>query len=371
MNPKWIVTLLSLFTIFGGHWINRRWDRVLLFIFLLYIAPFLFFSLFSSFNGVFPDTLIHTFPIFIAALCLLSAIITYHDTSNPNEGIISKGLKHLMGISMTLTGILVIYASATISTLVSNTPSDSTTTSKIISHAPNLDDSKNFLDTTSISYGKFAYSSNKLLGIDNAILIGKVTANSKPLEGFKLRLKFFPDIKTAWVTTNKKGEYQLNVPAGDYRYAGYDFDGHVANKLLSGMINLNGYMGKKYIYATLNQKSDAIDFDFSTALTIISPKSDEVVEKENLIFSWEKYPDADYYSLMFQPRGKNGTTYGEPIRFGRNISVKAYTTSMSADELGLDLKVNEFYAWQLRAYSSDNDLLSTNPQNEEMIFKVR
>lgn len=369
---KWIAAALSLITVFGGHWINRRWDRILLFVLLLYLLPLVYFATLSGLHsGV--TLSFRNYGSFIGLICLLSAGIAYMDAVSPEEGSGSKIINGIIGSLFTLAGIGVVVSIILVQRYMPDVGDFDREPSEIVDTAPELPAAQGYLDTTGISYGEFDYASRKLLGDGEAKIVGRVTADGQPVEGLRLRLKVKPDIRTKWVTTDASGHYTLAIPPGKYEYMGFDLDRKSANRVLKGMIMLDeDRMWSVLFHARQGESSSAVDFRFAKALQVTEPLAGDELKPDEVAFKWKPVAGADHYTLMIYPRGKDGRHWGDPLTLGEHShGLKLRQTSFSPASAGIELKPGEYYEWQLRAYDGQQHLLSKAPDLHGNMFKVR
>ena len=111
--------LLSALTLFGGHFLNRRLDRVVLVGTLLGAAVGVTAMAFvaNSFNGgiesAFTTGVVNGLAIFVASIVLLSTGLTFRDARQPRGGPLTMTMR-VIGALLSLFGALILLVTASL-----------------------------------------------------------------------------------------------------------------------------------------------------------------------------------------------------------------------------------------------------------------
>ena len=238
---KLLVFVLSLLTLVGGHILNRRNDKALLFFSLLLLvslANLFLFPLLSLASGLSrtPLTLNYSqiLPITILAslgiIALASAVVSYLDAGKRTEGSAIR-LSAIFGglfsvpVVLLVAGYMVMYASLNLQ--LGDRLSESDPASDREEEQTTGAD-EGWLGTISGSSTHFwhnvRYSSKWIeeqglaeLPAGDAYLSGQIVYNNTPAAGVTLNGIFNAEYISGEITTDEDGEFTFRLPAGDWQ----------------------------------------------------------------------------------------------------------------------------------------------------------
>ncbi len=382
----------------GGHYLNKRWDKALLFMILLFSASvlvlaYVIFS-FQSFSGS-PEEMTKLIQsvsrkasvislLLVVLLWGVSVVVTFIDCKNnvaanmykwSTSGIIVAAVTTLLTLLLILSTLYKSYA-----VLVKHPfdPLESVLTSEQDSTAFV---SQNFY--TSIYYGGVPEKSYTLPGPPegDALLRGKFLFQGKPARGITLSLILNSKYEAGNIQTDSKGEFSLHLPAGTWVINSIQTS-KWEEKPAAGEYSIYdgnepGLTGSSYNrYANFTGNGLSLDIGTTpgnvqlqyTIARNIQLKWPETAQKMNKAtvnstLEWEAYPGAEQYSVSIQKiRREGNTTYYEPVaeRIVDNStqlelsSLKHYTTKK---------KNTHEYAVEVFAFDANGVLLSEMSKN--------
>jgi hypothetical protein len=107
----------------------------------------------------------------------------------------------------------------------------------IIDAPPPIAGEKRFHGAHRYTTGTYEHDRNSMLAAGPGKLIGRITADGKPVQGLKLQLALNGTIFSQWGTSGADGRYEISVPYRQYRIDGYGLDHTSADAVLSGKID--------------------------------------------------------------------------------------------------------------------------------------
>ncbi len=229
-----------------------------------------------------------------------------------------------------------------------------------------------FPGASGVALAGFDFGSKKELGDGAAKVIGSVMADGLPVRGFKLRLRFAPDIYTKWLTTDASGHYSANISAGRYEYVGYEIKPPAASELLKGKIMTSPPLERTPIDARDGKVVQAIDYGFADPIQTTGSIGRDLIKVEDIEFRWHPVKGAAYYKIAVYSHGNGGPVEIKPVTRGYDGPwVKVDGNAVKPGDIGLKLKPREFYSWSVRAYSEDHKVLGrTIDEYTSREFKV-
>lgn len=228
---------------------------------------------------------------------------------------------------------------------------------------PPVPDGGRFLGATSSYSGEFDYDSKAVLGGGNAALAGHVRANGEPVEGLRLRLALNGSVKSQWAVTDRSGEYQVQVPPGEYRVDGYDLDRQSAMQQLTGLIDPPGppsYSENKLSVGP-GEVGPGMDLRFIEPVVKLEPTG-QVPIVDEIIARWEAYPGAESYSLQVLKSDRPEFLDLSQVVFERQDRPEVQGTEVDLREIGVPMEAGYFYYIEVVALDSDGHRLSRTPQ---------
>ena len=228
---KFISPLLSLFTIVGGHLLNRRLDFTLLFFIHLVLAAVLPMTLIPMvmFSASGTDTssltsmslyISYTLSAGLLSVVVASVIVSYIKASSaesqPRLSISGK----IAGILSTLISVaIIVWAATTTFTLFSsqsNFSSHSSAEDGSNESLPIFSTRGRFSESVRYSSGWDDESSLEQLPEGNESLTGKISYQGMPAKGVTLYAVINSRYKSLPVTTGENGYFHLSVPGGKW-----------------------------------------------------------------------------------------------------------------------------------------------------------
>lgn len=385
--------LASVLTGIGGHYLNKRWDKALLFMFLLVlgwvsVSVYVYFSLQNMAGspeeiGSLAQSASQRASIIslatIALVWLVSNIVTIIDSKNniqPNMLSWSRSGFIVAVISSLLSSFLILstgYASYTV--LIKNpfSPPESSSTfeydsTEFVSH--------NFY--ANIYYGGVPKNSNKLPAPPEgaSTLRGKFLFQGKPAIGVTLSLVLNSQYQAKNIKTDSNGEFSLQLPAGlwvvnsiqtnswegkpsEGEYSIYDGN---EPKLTNASYSRYANFSRNGITIDINASPASIHLNYTITedIKLEWPNSTQPINNATIAntIQWEPHPGTQKYSLAIKRIKREGrTTYYEPV-----------TTRVIEDDTQLSLsglkhqetksKKNYEYGVEIFAFDKDGTLLS-------------
>jgi hypothetical protein len=227
---------------------------------------------------------------------------------------------------------------------------------KTITSPPDLPDNKRFHGLIRFYSPEFKRSESVELSDGPGQFVGTAKLNDTPVANLKLRLAVNGKALTQWVFTDANGQYIINVPYGDYRIDGYEFDKSIADRLLTGKIEQNSRNDytSSVITISKDQQGRGILFRFVDPIKLKIPKNKYSIH-EQIEISWDHHPDADKYKIQLlfkeQPYGPGGRILFKNWNAVPTVSDNSFT--FHAEEHGL--KIGLFYSVEISALKNKNN----------------
>jgi len=230
-----------------------------------------------------------------------------------------------------------------------------------------------YLGSTGRCVGEFDLEAKKSLAAGSGEIKGLVRANGGPVVGLRLQLLFAPDLRTGWGVSDANGWYSIRLPTGKYRLAGWDLDSASADSALAGKIDPEqdpwdfGRLGQ-VLTVEANAATTGLNFDFIDAVVRVRPLNGIHVSRD-VVFEWKPYPGASYYRLDVTDRGSNPHSDHYTPSTLRSAYVRGTTTT--AVLAGLALKPGHYYGWGMEAYGSNREQIGRSGNDWTVAFKVK
>jgi hypothetical protein len=385
-----IKILAAVFTGIGGHFLNRRWDKAILFfcLFLFYWAAvyaFLFFSFQDT--SVHPEKMLQkieettkilstVFSSGIFILWIISIIVTISDSRMSNHSNIVKWTKSgIAGASLT-SFLSFLFLAFTASSFVSTTKSqiihtEDSSETDFPSHSLN-----NFYEY--LYFGSNPPDSYKLPlpPAGNGALRGRILYQSKTAEAVSLDIVLNGKYRAKNITTDSDGIFTVNLPFGDWTINSIQTESW-QNKPEDGDFTLyyggeEKFRGKNYsrhanslregftINIDENEETVHLNIIISPDIKLLWPdqNKDRIHATITDTLSWEKYPSAStYYVEIKKIRREGRTTYFDQIT-SRILSNKTTLPLSSLKHVKTNKKEKNEYAADIFAFSEDGTLIA-------------
>ena len=209
--------LISLVTLFGGHFLNRRLDRVVLIGALLVApvaafiaAPYVLFFMQQSISSIVTWAL--RLPLMlVGAIALLSAGLTFRDARLPAGSPLTAAMR-ITGTALSLVGLIVVVA-AFLNSAIRFTPTHETE-SRSAAAGPSAD------DRPLNGYLYFGGGSNTgnlpapPSGPER--LRGRITLEGVGASGVELSLTLNSKYNVEHLTSDSRGMFEVSLPAGNW-----------------------------------------------------------------------------------------------------------------------------------------------------------
>ena len=384
--------IASIITGIGGHYLNKRWDKALLFMLLLVLASILasayaFFS-FQSFSGS-PEEMTKLAQSasqkssiislsLISLLWLISIVVTFIDCKNnvsPNMYNWSKSGIIVAVITSLLSTFLIISSIYTSYLVLVKKPFDpikgsskyEKDSSDLVSH--------NFY--ASIYYGGVPRNSHKLPSPPDGtnILKGKFIFQGKPAKDIILSIILNSKYKAKNIKTDSNGEFVLHLSAGLWvinsiqtsswgekptkdEYSIYDGN---EPKLTGSSYNRYAYFTRNGLTIDIGAPNKThLNYTITKDIKLKWPSSTQKTNKAtvNNIIQWESHTGAKQYSVSIQRIKREGsTTYYEPVAT-RIIDNSTQLELSSLRHQRTKKKKNYEYGVEIFAFDNNGSLLS-------------
>ena len=155
-----------------------------------------------------------------------------------------------------------------------------------------------FLGPAGVSSLEFASEGFRELMAGPGRIAGVAAVNGTPVTGLMLRLYLDPNLMSPWITTDSNGQYQIEVPYGEYKIEGFELDMDSANANLPGKIlhPQNAYSSEVFDVSEA-VPGRGLNLSFVDAIDLEIPKKNFSSDEE-IIISWKSYPGANEYAVV-------------------------------------------------------------------------
>jgi len=206
--------LLSAVTLFGGHVLNRRPDRILQ-IFGLLVTVGIGYAMLSSavFSGSEFDKLTNLFAVALSAvigIALLSAALTWKDAKSPAAPALSASSR----IAGAVVSLLGLFVTGFATMFIYSTIGPRTGNSLFFESAS--DSIRSGSAATASLGGEIRYNELKRAPVGPHPLRGRIVMAGKPVGGIDVELTLNGTFRSERLVTNKQGEFEISLPAGPW-----------------------------------------------------------------------------------------------------------------------------------------------------------
>ena len=238
MRP-FLATLLSLLTLTGGHYLNRRWDRAALFFGLLFVGLILIYAALAiqpagfKPEGVYLtlETIQSRMRVLLAGLALLpvlSAWVTWRDSRAVLPMLPWQGILPILGavlmtvFSLLLMAYVAVWASSYLSMArdavavsghhAGDAPADRLSSQQLSDFNVGM----HFQNVLYFGGRDFSRGEAKPVPTGSAYLVGQVLFNGEPVERAQVRVMINSAYAQDSVRTDAEGRYVVRVPPGTW-----------------------------------------------------------------------------------------------------------------------------------------------------------
>ncbi len=385
--------LATVLTGIGGHYLNRRWDRAILFLCL-----FIFYSifcwvaarsfLFSSFlaNSLPPEQIMQkledttrilsiVFSSGILILWITSIIVTIFDSTKSDQATVIKWTKSGVTAALFTTLLSLLLLVFTVTTAVSLTKTktvykESTNESEISSYS-----SHNFYEY--LYFGGAPTDSHKLPNppTGEAVLKGRILYQNKPAEAISLHIVLNSKYRAKDIVTDSNGIFTVKLPFGDWiinsiqteswqkkpEDGGFTLYYGGEEKLRRERYSPYDYFERNGFPVNIDENKDAVDINITIKqdIKLLWPDASAEGIKASITdaISWEKYPQASqYYVEIKKIRREGTTTYYEQVT-SKVLANKTTIPLSSIKHIKTTGKEKNEYSVEIYAFSEDGALL--------------
>lgn len=382
--------IASLLTGIGGHYLNRRWDKAILFLclFVFYWVAVYAFFIFSLQNiSPSPEDMSQKYQNItqllskvssggILILWVASLITTIMDCKNKIEPNFTKWTKSgTTGAILTsiLSFIILAFTVSTVYSLSNN---------QIIN-------SRNLPESDSFSYSSYNFYENIYFGgvpsmprnlpappTGKGIVSGEITYNNNPAAGVSLAIVLNSKYRAKDIITNSDGVFSVNLPPGAWSInsiqteswenkpaeGSYTMYYGGEEKLRGKSYNRHSNIGKTGLPVNVTTDPNTIlinaTINKDIQLTWPNPKVEGLKATINDTISWENYPEASkYYVEIKKIRREGRTTYFEQIT-SRILSQETSIPLASLKYKETKHKEPTEYGVEIYAFSEDGSLIA-------------
>ena len=384
--------LASVLTGIGGHYLNKRWDKALLFMFLLILGwvlayVYVYFS-FQNMAGV-PEEMgslvqsasqkssIISLTI-IGLVWLVSNIVTIIDSRNniqPNMLTWSKSGIMVAVVSSLLSLFLILSTGFASYTVLINKPFVHAENSSTFEYNSTDFVSHNFY--ANIYYGGVPRRPDKLPSPPegNSILRGKFLFQGKPASGVTLSVVLNSKYQAKNIKTDSNGEFSLQLPAGLWVVNSIQtnsWEGKPSNgeysiydgsepKLTESSYSRHANFSRngKTIDIEVAPNTVHLNYTITEDIKLQWPSSTQPTNNATIAdtIRWEPHPGAQKYFLAIQRIKREGrTTYYEPVATRVVSGTQLILSGLKHQETRS--KKNYEYGVEVFAFDKDGTLLS-------------
>lgn len=397
-------TVLSLLTITGGHYLNRRWDRAALFLGLLFVgmvAAYFSFSVgIASYENKDPyalfDSYQHKTRVALAGFALiplLSAWVTWRDAREETMNVPWRGVLPALGAVLTtlLSVVLLAYVGVVGSAYLALGRDAVTVSHGEVTDAP-AEESGAVADSRAYSADNSFQNTLYLGGVNypgkeaepvpsgSAYLVGQVLHEGRPVKDAQVRLMINGAHTEPSARTDAAGRYSIRIPPGTWsvneiRIEDWpDMPRQGSYMVVSGLEepgDLNRERYPLFIETGLRVESTpmaelnpglVVHIRRNLELNWPSPEDFQAPARvDDAVVRWSAYPGAVNYRVKISEvtRRDNTTTYVPVVR-----QVVTGTTELPLSSLTTlpDDTTQREYAVEVIAMTEDGTFLSENRQ---------
>lgn len=236
--------------------------------------------------------------------------------------------------------------------------------SNVVTSPPPVIASRQFLGSSGVYSGDFIDNKSGVLAGGPGKIIGKVTADGKPVAGLKLRLALNGSVMSQWAVSDESGQYSVSVPYGEYKIDGYELHRSSANRTLPGMI---GHPQMAHTDQKFNVSSDSPGYGLN--FKFVSPVVKKIAKNrfsasEAVVLNWQAYPGATQYRIQIHEKTE-AHGFGRPSQLfeWQHRPVVSETSLNIKDFFDVELKPGHFYTLEIDALDDNMNLLSETAHN--------
>lgn len=368
---------LSILTIIGGHFINRRYDRALLFISLnLFASTFYFFgyrTLFYFFEqaGIQIENVPLVYHVFFGLLVffwLASIVTTARDALKPDSKFQSAwstgGVIGAILISIFIAGATMWQSYRNIVYMLAD---EGEREQKISSF---------FFEM--VTFGGHDFSAELVEGTPegNGILSGMIGYKNEPASGVHLQLILNNKFRTKELITNDKGEFSLNLPEGTWFLNEITVTGWENKPDHGNFMLLTGYepvlKNKNYsqfpkhsdsglpLVISSDSKDPALKFRIEPKFNLSWPDKEKIkTDASTDKITWDVYPGAStylvkIYKITRDEKGEWRSSHQHLSKIMKNTNELVLSALMTANASGAEHE----YGVEILAFDENNYLMS-------------
>lgn len=399
-----LTALLSLLTLIGGHFVNRRWDRAVLFLALS--LTFIFVSyivLLLGVNSSEPQdyfkaylTVLNVIGVGMLVILIISAVVTVYDKRN--EHALSQTKFTLSGkvgaslLSFFSAALLILFTVGYITVTNISSKFSTADDGSISSGEDSSWYDKHFYSNLKFGNGRYLAKPKKLLE-GKGYLVGYLSHAGKPAVGVKLKLQLNDEYESEALLTDDKGQFVLRLPVGEWdvtHLAASSWEGKPKGKFLL----VSGYEPKfkdRPYHSYQSSEGSGLNFN----VTATKPEKAHMSFKINPYISfnnkyknrkpvelslnedkieWAKYAGASQYQVeVSRVKKGGGSTFYLPVSYR---TVKSNSSILLKDLASSKIQTDNndkdaVYNVDVTAFSEDGSFLSKTEGFRSYSFKLK
>ena len=229
---------------------------------------------------------------------------------------------------------------------------------KNVHAVPSIDTPGRYLGSTNISSSDFSRSG--VLAGGPGKIIGSAQVNGAPVTGLKLRLALNGSVYSQWATTDSTGQYNVDVPYGDYIIDGFELDRPTADKYLTNKIRHPQSPHSSTAF-TVSESSGGRGLSFRFVDPVIKKiKSNKFKKGEEIILEWEQYPGAATYSVQIFEK-TDPYTWSNNTLFKWSEKPELFEASINLNDFEINPTPDKYYTLDISAYNEQHEIISKSP----------
>lgn len=259
------------------------------------------------------------------------------------------------------------------------------------------------------------YITPKRLPPGEGIIRGKVIINNAPAAGFNITLKLDKNRFTQPAKVNENGEFEIDLPKGQYFYKGFIVDGEVktdkelilikkeeifskdySKKVLDRFKELEAEYGEERASQLLVEELKVFDYEraypliisdkvteipdiiYRNCLSIISPRGRVDGPVDKVQFIWEAIPGAKSYDVKVckieqKTDSTHYSSYMDITGIDSNVfmlsDLDKYKVNVTFGEVP-DIMAGELYGVKVRAFDENGELITYSSEHEYVKFMI-